>query len=124
MVSKHLGSLVGALALSAVALVPAPVGAQAQPGGWISTWTASQQPPRGVMPASFSNQTVRQVVRVSLGGSKVRIRLSNEFGTKPVLIFGPTEFHRFYPAVGLKRRRARRQSDRAMITFMISLDPP
>ena len=53
---------------------------------WISTWTASPQPPRGVMPTSFSNQTVRQIVRVSIGGSKVRIRLSNEFGTKPVLI--------------------------------------
>src|SRR5712691_9443909 len=53
---------------------------------WVSTWTASPQPPRGVMPTSFSNQTVRQIVRVSIGGSKVRIRLSNEFGTKPVLI--------------------------------------
>src|SRR5439155_13087982 len=53
---------------------------------WISTWTASPQPPRGVMPTSFSNQTVRQIVRVSIGGSKVRIRLSNEFGTKPVMI--------------------------------------
>src|SRR6266700_7207322 len=53
---------------------------------WISTWTASPQPPRGVMPASLSNQTVRQIVRVSVGGSKVRIRLSNEFGSKPVLI--------------------------------------
>jgi lysophospholipase L1-like esterase len=53
---------------------------------WVGTWTASPQLPRGVMPASFSNQTVRQVVRVSIGGSKVRIRLSNEFGSKPVLI--------------------------------------
>jgi lysophospholipase L1-like esterase len=53
---------------------------------WVGTWTASPQPPRGVMPASFSNQTVRQIVRVSIGGGKVRIRLSNEFGSKPVLI--------------------------------------
>jgi len=53
---------------------------------WVSTWTASPQPPRGVMPASFSNQTVRQIVRVSIGGNKVRIRLSNELGTKPILI--------------------------------------
>ena len=85
-VRRRFGVLVGGMALSTVALLPVPVGAQAQAGGWISTWTASQQPPRGVMPASFSNQTVRQVVRVSLGGTKVRIRLSNEFGTKPVLI--------------------------------------
>ena len=53
---------------------------------WVGTWTASPQPPRGVMPASFSDLTVRQIVRVSIGGSKVRIRLSNEFGSKPVLI--------------------------------------
>src|SRR5215475_14019386 len=53
---------------------------------WIGTWTASPQAPRGVMPASFSNQTVRQIVRVSIGGGKLRIRLSNEFGTQPVLI--------------------------------------
>src|SRR2546428_13042853 len=53
---------------------------------WVGTWSASPQPPRGVMPASFSNQTVRQIVRVSIGGSKVRIRLSNEFGSKTVLI--------------------------------------
>jgi lysophospholipase L1-like esterase len=53
---------------------------------WVGTWTASPQPPRGVIPASFSNQTVRQIVRVSIGGSKVRIRLSNEFGSKPVVI--------------------------------------
>src|SRR6266576_6221147 len=64
--------------------IPAAVPAIAQ--SWISTWTASPQPPRGVLPTSFANQTVRQIVRVSIGGSKVRIRLSNEFGSKPVLI--------------------------------------
>ncbi len=72
--------------LAALALCAAPLAAVAQTAPWIATWTASQQPPRGVMPASFTNQTVRQIVRVSIGGSKVRIRLSNEFGTKPVLI--------------------------------------
>ena len=33
-------------------------------------------------------QTVRQIIRTSIGGSSVRIRLSNLFGTKPVTI-GP-----------------------------------
>src|SRR5882724_11640736 len=61
-------------------------GAQSQQTSWISTWTASPQSPRGVMPASFSNLTIRQVARISIGGNKVRIRLSNEFTTKPVLI--------------------------------------
>ncbi len=85
-IRRRLGLLLTAVALSVSPLVPAPAGAQTQANSWISTWTASQQSPRGVMPASFSNQTVRQIVRVSIGGNRVRIRLSNEFGTKPVLI--------------------------------------
>ena len=34
----------------------------------------------------MNNQTIRQIVRVSLGGSRVRIVLSNAFGTAPVQI--------------------------------------
>jgi lysophospholipase L1-like esterase len=73
---------VAAFALSMLSLAFTPAGAET----WISTWTASPQSPRGVLPASFSNQTVRQIVHVSVGGRKVRIRLSNEFGTRPALI--------------------------------------
>jgi lysophospholipase L1-like esterase len=79
-----LAVVMAALGVIAALGVQAAIPAIAQ--SWISTWTASPQLPRGVMPTSFSNQTVRQIVRVSIGGSKVRIRLSNEFGTKPVLI--------------------------------------
>jgi lysophospholipase L1-like esterase len=53
---------------------------------WISSWTASPQASRGVIPASFSNRTIRQIVHLSIGGSRIRVRLSNEFGAKPVLI--------------------------------------
>jgi hypothetical protein len=45
---------------------------------WVGTWTASPQLPRGARPAIFSNQTIRQIVHVSVGGNKLRIRLSNE----------------------------------------------
>jgi lysophospholipase L1-like esterase len=58
--------------------------ANAQVANWIDSWTASPQ--RGVMPTSFSNRTVRQIVHVSVGGIKVRLRLSNEFGQRPLLI--------------------------------------
>ena len=34
----------------------------------------------------FNNQTVRQTVRVSVGGQRIRIRLTNEYGTKPLVI--------------------------------------
>jgi lysophospholipase L1-like esterase len=55
---------------------------------WVGTWGASPQQPVtafGSAP-SFSNQTVREIVRISLGGGRFRVRLSNEYGTQPVLI--------------------------------------
>jgi hypothetical protein len=53
---------------------------------WISTWTAGPMPPwaGGPLPVGFFDQTLRQIVRISLGGDKVRVRLSNEFGFRPV----------------------------------------
>ena len=38
------------------------------------------------VPRSLRNQTVRQIARVSLGGSRVRVELSNEYGTQPLVI--------------------------------------
>jgi hypothetical protein len=58
---------------------------------WVATWGAAPLPPTpamGPFPAtpSFSNQTIRQVVRVSAGGDRVRVRLTNEYGTQPLTI--------------------------------------
>ncbi|HTF10015.1 MAG TPA: SGNH/GDSL hydrolase family protein [Asanoa sp.] len=55
---------------------------------WVGTWgtavTGAATPPQ---PATvFENQTVRQVVHVSTGGSALRVRLSNEYGTGPLVI--------------------------------------
>jgi lysophospholipase L1-like esterase len=60
---------------------------------WIGTWTASVQPaweadfavPLG-MQANLWNHTIRQVARVSIGGNKVRIVVSNEYGKLPLEI--------------------------------------
>ena len=60
---------------------------------WLATWTASasegpRRPPRDSIdrtPTLF-NQTVRLVVRTSIGGDNVRIRLSNEYGDRPLVI--------------------------------------
>jgi lysophospholipase L1-like esterase len=81
---RHLPAI--AAALSALCFALAPARAETPAAGWISSWAASPQAPRGIIPASFSNRTIRQTVHLSIGGSKVRIRLSNEFGAKPVLI--------------------------------------
>jgi lysophospholipase L1-like esterase len=50
---------------------------------WVGSWGASPAFPNG---PEIVNQTVRQVVRVSLGGRAVRIRISNELGTSPLII--------------------------------------
>ena len=34
----------------------------------------------------FTNQTLRQIVHTSIGGSRVRVVLSNAFGTAPLTI--------------------------------------
>ncbi len=70
------------IALWAVALM-----AQSPAGGlhWVATWTAAQQQPRGPG-ASFNNQTVRMIARSSIGGSRVRIQLSNAFGAAPLVV--------------------------------------
>jgi lysophospholipase L1-like esterase len=59
----------------------------AQREAWIATWTASPEP-RDSDPnqpvLNLQNQTVRERVRISVGGSQVRIRLSNEYGSSPL----------------------------------------
>lgn len=56
---------------------------------WISTWTAAPDSPG----PALTPQTLRQGVRVSAGGTQVRVRLSNLFGTGPVT-FGPVHVAR------------------------------
>ncbi len=57
---------------------------------WVGTWGASQQtlePPFiAANPAQFSNQTIRQIVPLSMGGKTLRLRLSNEFGRTPLRV--------------------------------------
>ena len=48
-------------------------------------WEADFLVPMGV-PSNLWNQTVRQVAAVSIGGRRVRVVLSNEYGTRPVNI--------------------------------------
>lgn len=60
---------------------------------WIGTWTASPQPVWDAdflapvkIPRNLWNQTIRQIVAVSIGGKRVRVVLSNEYGTIPLRI--------------------------------------
>ena len=73
--------------ICSLALVP-PI-ATAQREGWIATWAASPEPaePAPNQPIlNLRDQTVRERVRISIGGSQIRIRLSNEYGSSPLLV--------------------------------------
>jgi lysophospholipase L1-like esterase len=54
---------------------------------WVSSWGASQQipEPQNALPVDdMRDATVRQIVHLSLGGSALRVHLSNAFGTTPL----------------------------------------
>jgi lysophospholipase L1-like esterase len=56
---------------------------------WIGTWSAAPQlvEPRNMPPLpGLAHNTLRQIVRVSLGGDSLRLRFSNEFSKKPVTL--------------------------------------
>ena len=50
---------------------------------WVGTWTAAPAPAEG---AAFANHTLRMTPRVSIGGSRVRVRISNAYGVRPLQI--------------------------------------
>jgi lysophospholipase L1-like esterase len=60
--------------------------AHAAGDNWIGTWATSAQPPRPGTPESYRNQTLRLIVHTSVGGKKVRIKISNTYGDRPLLI--------------------------------------
>lgn len=56
---------------------------------WVGAWSASQLVPAGdaVLPVeALTDATLRQRVRVTLGGQRLRVRLSNAFGNAPLVI--------------------------------------
>jgi lysophospholipase L1-like esterase len=79
---------IGKWALLCSLLPTAPLRGE-QYNAWIATWAAS--PEAADHDASeplhnLENQTVRERVRVSVGGLQVRLRLSNEFGSSPLSV--------------------------------------
>ena len=81
------------LALASACARPSGQIPQPAPSRWMATWTASPsdapaRPPRDSIdrvPTLF-DQTVRLIVRTSIGGDNVRIRLSNEYGDRALAI--------------------------------------
>ena len=50
---------------------------------WVGTWSTTPVQVEGV---SLANQTVRMIAHVSIGGSRVRVRLSNAYGARKLHI--------------------------------------
>jgi lysophospholipase L1-like esterase len=49
---------------------------------WVAAWTTANVSSES--PTTFSNQTIREIVHTTIGGTAIRIRLSNTFGPRPV----------------------------------------
>ena len=77
--------------------IAAGVGAQRTPQDhWVATWATAtvgrpqnppvqaNRPPQALV--NFNNQTLRQVIHTSIGGSRARVVVTNEFGTYPLTI--------------------------------------
>ncbi|HEX3864062.1 MAG TPA: SGNH/GDSL hydrolase family protein [Stellaceae bacterium] len=51
---------------------------------WVGTWAAGPAPAEGII--GFNNHTLRMHPRISLGGERLRVRVSNAYGTRPLVI--------------------------------------
>ena len=74
-----------ALAILLAAASPA----RADEPRWVGTWSCSPQladEPQAAAGAGFKDTTLRQVVHVSIGGKRLRVRFSNAFGTTPLTL--------------------------------------
>jgi len=73
--------------LIAIAIIVSARPARAHEGdrggpGWVATWAESPDSTS----LTFSGQTIREVVRISIGGHRLRVRLSDEMGTAPLTV--------------------------------------
>ncbi|WP_423603215.1 SGNH/GDSL hydrolase family protein [Sphingomonas sp. MS122] len=86
--SHRAALLIGSTVLGCIALVSAvPAAAQACP--WRAAWTSAQMRPdaANALPAeALADTTLRQIVRSSIAGNQVRVRISNVFGDAPLRI--------------------------------------
>src|SRR5688572_12457466 len=98
--SKRIWGLLGVVAvgsclapLSMAQLVPA--GAEGAGARWVATWSSAPVAPGPTTidaifgndhSRAFENQTIRHIVHTSVGGKRVRVRLSNAFGFEPLRI--------------------------------------
>nr|WP_225421527.1 SGNH/GDSL hydrolase family protein [Sphingomonas parva] len=82
--------LLSALALLSLA-IGGPAAARQEEPKWVATWGSAQQEPEphnALPPGTLDDATLRQLVRTTLAGDRIRIRVSNAFGKGPLAIRG------------------------------------
>jgi hypothetical protein len=72
--------------LSLAAALLASPGARAADPGWTASWRCAEQPSVKGRPQRYENQTLRLILPLHLGGSALRLQLSNRYGTAPLRI--------------------------------------
>jgi lysophospholipase L1-like esterase len=86
---RNLALLAVAVVILAIPVRPLSAAFDDDNGHWVGTWsTALHQPspgPPGLTNTGFNNQTLRQIARASVGGNRVRIRVST-FGAGALVI--------------------------------------
>ena len=79
-----------ATVLAATSLAFAPAGSVPAPQ-WTAAWATSQQAygADNSLPAgTLENATLRQLVRTTIAGNRLRVRVSNTFGAEPLMLSG------------------------------------
>ena len=92
---RRLQVVLVAATIVASCAVAVPVVTEDQNDHWVGAWATApvslpvpdqSAPSQGVPTPRINNQTVRQVVHTSVGGSQVRVVLTNQYGTEPLTI--------------------------------------
>ncbi|MBA4001279.1 SGNH/GDSL hydrolase family protein [Brevundimonas sp.] len=76
-------------AFAALGLILAPVAALADDGRWVGGWASSQmvaENEHALPDGAMDDVTLRQVVRLTASGDRIRVRVSNAFGDAPLQI--------------------------------------
>jgi lysophospholipase L1-like esterase len=85
---KMRGLVLGWFVLGSVWMVQA-AGSTGDDGRWVATWVSAQQlvEPHNLPPApGLQDRTLRQVIQPTVGGQRLRLTFSNEFGEAPLVI--------------------------------------
>lgn len=78
---RFLRRLAGGLALLSLGLTAHAAGSE-----WVGSWSASPQAAMANKPVPYADQSLRLMLRPSLGGQRLRVKLSNRYGEQPLVL--------------------------------------